>query len=679
MFDPSSPQSHLNAWLQSSILHLAACLESVGGDDVFTDYGFFESYLAPLRQQFLDCTTLPELHRAYAIALAQTEAKIPSHHPFPLLRLCRAGLTPSHLRALLLMGLVEIDARFGTVYSALHPLPDDSRLSIGLLDDLLQFNNVDRALTAWTVVKDLEMLGLITRHHSDRPRASQLLAVPAPIWDALSGVAITQPAPDLHYHTLDTLNSFEDLTGLLPIDLLDRLARLPDLFERELIGGVILRGMRGTGKLNAMGAIAQSLGYGILHLQRPDPKTLVEHCRLIGALATLQQALPVIDLELAPGETLDLPPLACYQGLFGILLNREGSLNGIQAQKCLSLAFPAPDRQARYQKWTQAINPDINGTREVIQQASDRYHLTLGSIEQASRLTLVYAVLNNHSHIELNDIQEACRALHQQTLDTLATPIETDRCSWDSLIVSQNTRHELEALIDRCRHRETLLAHLGKGFIGTTRGVRALFGGCSGTGKTLAARLIAAELGLDLYRIDLSSVVSKYIGETERNLSRLFARAEEQDIILLLDEGDSLLTARTDVRSSNDRYANLETNYLLQRLEHYEGIFLITSNAPNRIDSAFQRRIDVVIEFGVPDAEQRQRLWQLHLPESHVVSDRILRQAALRCHLTGGQIRNATLHATLCAVEGDRLLCDTVFMEGIHREYHKMGAASPLN
>jgi SpoVK/Ycf46/Vps4 family AAA+-type ATPase len=209
--------------------------------------------------------------------------------------------------------------------------------------------------------------------------------------------------------------------------------------------------------------------------------------------------------------------------------------------------------------------------------------------------------------------------------------------------------------------------------------VRALFGGPSGTGKTLAARILAAELGLDLYRVDLASVVSKYIGETERNLSRLFARAEEQDIILLLDEGDSLLTGRTEVRSSNDRYANMETNYLLQRLEHYEGIFVVTTNAANRIDGAFQRRMDVSIEFTAPTAAQRYAIWQLHLPAAHALSAKFMRTVAMRCDLSGGQIRNAALHATVLAVEHAQPVSNAYVAEGVAREYRKLGAGSPLS
>jgi hypothetical protein len=392
----------------------------------------------------------------------------------------------------------------------------------------------------------------------------------------------------------------------------------------------------------------------------------------------LQGALPVVDLELSPGEAIDLPPLAAYDGLFGVILNREGSLTGPQASGCVTLEVPAPSQPARQRQWAQVLNAELNGNQAVVDTVSQNYHLTLGAVEQSGSLAQAYAALNDHAHVEVGDVQEACRSLNQKTLEHLATRIFTD-CSWDQLIVSASTQAELQNLIRRCRYREMVLSQLGEGFGGMSRGVRALFGGCSGTGKTLAARIIAAELGLELYRIELSSVVSKYIGETERNLSRLFARAEEQDIVLLLDEGDSLLTARTDVRSSNDRYANMETNYLLQRLEQYEGIILITTNAPNRIDSAFQRRIDVSVEFGLPDAVQRQRLWALHLPDHHTVSDSFIRQASLRCQLTGGQIRNAVLHATVVAVEAQTPICNTFLQEGITREYTKMGAASPLN
>jgi SpoVK/Ycf46/Vps4 family AAA+-type ATPase len=172
--------------------------------------------------------------------------------------------------------------------------------------------------------------------------------------------------------------------------------------------------------------------------------------------------------------------------------------------------------------------------------------------------------------------------------------------------------------------------------------------------------------------------VSKFIGETEKNLGQIFALAEELDIILLLDEGDSLLTQRTAVQTSNDRYANLETNYLLQRLESFEGILLITTNAIDLIDSAFQRRMDVVVEFRPPEPGERYQIWQLHLPPDHVVDPGMLRDVAARCALSGGQIKNAVLHASLLSLSDGGKVGNAHIEAAVQREYRKMGGVYPL-
>jgi SpoVK/Ycf46/Vps4 family AAA+-type ATPase len=184
---------------------------------------------------------------------------------------------------------------------------------------------------------------------------------------------------------------------------------------------------------------------------------------------------------------------------------------------------------------------------------------------------------------------------------------------------------------------------------------------------------------MDLYRVDLASVINKYIGETEKNLHRVLARAEELDIILLLDEGDSLLGQRTDVKSSNDRYANLETNYLLQRLENYQGIVLITTNAAQNIDTAFQRRMDVVVDFVPPQADERWAIWQLHMPDDCAVRADFLARVAAQCALTGGQIRNAALLSTLLAVsDGSGRVRNRHLDAAVRAEYRKAGAVCPL-
>jgi SpoVK/Ycf46/Vps4 family AAA+-type ATPase len=304
--------------------------------------------------------------------------------------------------------------------------------------------------------------------------------------------------------------------------------------------------------------------------------------------------------------------------------------------------------------------------------------MTGGNIRRAAGLARSAAALAGGEEVTEADVLQAGQALHGQLLDTLAERVAPGG-RWDDLAVDGATAAELRLLESRCRHRERLHELVGPALAGRLNpGVRALFTGPSGTGKTLAARLLASALGLDLYRLDLSTVVNKYLGETEKNLSRVFARAEEADVALLLDEGDALLTQRTAVQTANDRYANLETNYLLQRLESFEGILIVTTNAGERIDRAFRRRMDVVVEFRAPEPLERWAIWQLHLPPVHAVEQPLLEEVASRCALTGGQIRNAVLHASLLALsDGGTVLAEHV-VEAIRREYRKAGEICPL-
>ena len=280
--------------------------------------------------------------------------------------------------------------------------------------------------------------------------------------------------------------------------------------------------------------------------------------------------------------------------------------------------------------------------------------------------------------IELEDVQHACRTLNRQTLETLAVHLPATG-DWSQLAVCEDTQRDLQELEARCRQRERLASAAGGAFTAQLNaGVRALFTGPSGTGKTLAARALAAQLQLDIYRLDLSAVVNKYIGETEKNLNQIFSRAEELDVILLIDEGDALLTQRTGVNTSNDRYANLETNFLLQRLESFNGIIIITTNSSELIDSAFQRRMDVTVDFRLPDAAERWQIWQLHLPAASTVDERLLTDVVTRCTLTGGQIRNAALHATLLALNNGGIVTNEYVEAAVQREYRKLGAVCPL-
>ncbi|MBA3817716.1 MAG: ATP-binding protein [Deltaproteobacteria bacterium] len=246
---------------------------------------------------------------------------------------------------------------------------------------------------------------------------------------------------------------------------------------------------------------------------------------------------------------------------------------------------------------------------------------------------------------------------------------------WDDLVLPS---YQLEAIVElraRIRGRAHVYEHWGFGDkVGRGLGVSALFSGPPGTGKTMVASLLASELGLELYQVDLGKVVSKYIGETEKNLASLFDAAEASCALLLFDEADSLFGKRTDVKSSNDRYANLETNYLLQRLESFSGVCLLTTNHESAIDEAFMRRLSMHLRFDMPDIEERERLWITMMPSSAPLDDGIdFNQLATRYVMSGGYIRNAALRAAFIAYEARSWITANILERAARREYEAMG------
>jgi hypothetical protein len=425
-------------------------------------------------------------------------------------------------------------------------------------------------------------------------------------------------------------------------------------------------------------AIARALGRGAARVRwkadRADTSPLPPS---LGPLCTLAGRMPVLETELGPGETRTLPPIPGYAGPIGVCTGPVGGFEDMDA--AVTLTVPPLTVPQRRELWQQAFAAaQVAATPGDLDAIARTFRLPGRYLRRAAASALRIARLDGRGRVSVADVREACRSLNHQHLDAHAEKL-TPTGSWSTLVVAPSTAGKLHELEQRCRHRETLLDHLGAAFGGNaTPGVRALFSGPSGTGKTLAAKILAAEVGMDLYRVDLAAVLNKYVGETEKNLHRVLQTAEELDVVLLLDEGDSLLGRRTDVKSANDRYANVETNYLLQRLEHYRGIVVVTTNLGESIDPAFQRRMDVTVEFRAPQTEERARIWQLHLPDPHGVSTGMLDRVATRCTLTGGQIRNAALHASLLALDDAQPVQDRHLQAAVESEYRKAGATCPL-
>nr|WP_235032402.1 ATP-binding protein [Actinacidiphila yanglinensis] len=245
---------------------------------------------------------------------------------------------------------------------------------------------------------------------------------------------------------------------------------------------------------------------------------------------------------------------------------------------------------------------------------------------------------------------------------------------WDDLVLPEGPLAQLRELAMRARHRDRVLGdwRLNAGG-GRGRGVLALFAGGSGTGKTLSAEVVAAELGLDLYVVQLSSIVDKYVGETEKNLERVFTEADRTDAVLLFDEADSVFGKRSEVRDAHDRYANMESSYLLQRLESFDGIGLLTTNLRANVDEAFTRRLDLVVDFPFPDAAQRLALWQHSLAHVPCAQDIEPGAVAAEFELAGGSIRSAVVTAAYAAAGRGEPVGTADLLAGARREYRKAG------
>jgi SpoVK/Ycf46/Vps4 family AAA+-type ATPase len=249
-------------------------------------------------------------------------------------------------------------------------------------------------------------------------------------------------------------------------------------------------------------------------------------------------------------------------------------------------------------------------------------------------------------------VLDSCRASVRQRLDELAQRVDT-AAHWSDLVLPEGQLATLRQIGSQVRQRTRVHDQWGFARQGTRGlGVTALFTGESGTGKTMAAEVLANDLNLDLYRIDLSAMVSKYIGETEKNLRRVFDAAEDGGVILLFDEADALFGKRSEIRDSHDRFANIEVSYLLQRMEAYQGLAILTTNLKHSVDVAFLRRLRFVVSFPFPDQFQRESIWRAMFPPEapHVGLD--FRKLAM-LNAAGGHIRNIALNAAFLAAETD--------------------------
>lgn len=344
----------------------------------------------------------------------------------------------------------------------------------------------------------------------------------------------------------------------------------------------------------------------------------------------------------------------------------------------VKVEFTIPNYNHRIELWNKALSKHEGIVTETeINEIAAKFFLTGEQITKAVNMAKEHVFWSQSSKckkISSDELYKACRQVSSSKLVSLAQKLEPKFSLADISLPLDQTKQLLE-LINTIKYKSCVYERWGfekKFSLG--KGINILFSGQSGTGKTMAAEIIANELGLDIYKINISSVFSKYIGETEKHLSKIFDDAKASNAILFFDEADSVFGKRTSVSSSNDRYANLETNFLLQKIEEYEGVVILATNLEKNIDSAFIRRINLTISFPLPDENQRKQIWQKIWPEeTPLAGDIDLDFVSENFKFTGGDIKNVALAAAFLAIENDLVIENKHLIWATKRELQKMG------
>jgi AAA+ superfamily predicted ATPase len=421
-------------------------------------------------------------------------------------------------------------------------------------------------------------------------------------------------------------------------------------------GPVVLRGPAGAGK--AALARAAALDAGLVPLGSGRP---VAELRL---LARLRSAVPVLPAEEAAqaGWTAGDGPLVA------LTTERSAAIAGYVVD------VPAPTRAERVSAWQRALAElRVQASSEQVQAMSARFAFTEGDIAETVARARADAAWRRRG-IDVDAVWAAARRQPEHALDRLAALVRP-AFTLDDLVLTEEAHEKLRELVAHVDLQHVVLD--GWGFrrrLPRGQGVVALFAGPPGTGKTMAAEAISAELRQDLYRIDLSAVVSKYIGETEKNLAAAFDEAERASAVLFFDEADALFGKRTEIRDAHDRYANVEVNYLLQRVETFTGLVILATNRQAALDEAFLRRLRFVIRFEPPDRDFRRALWRRSFPREAELGD-LDWDSLATAELTGGNIQSAALAAAYLAAANGGVVAAEHVEHALRREYEKLGKA----
>lgn len=495
-------------------------------------------------------------------------------------------------------------------------------------------------------------------------------------------------------YPVKTKKSFEAF--ILPEDLKSRLTDSVNWHIRNKIPlKGIFKGPYGSGKKTAAKAACGEVGINLLII---DSKAFLENrsfeiTGLVLREALLQNsALYFEDFDVLLADKEAEPSL---RNLFRSLKSfpswvflagngsseqkegfKENFMNSLISNGFLPFSFPCPSYLLRKKLWKACLeennivaeNVDLNGL-------SNKFRFTGGQIKDAVSTAKEIAKAKNPDFPALSAeiLYEGCKARSNQRLSNLAIKINPNY-SWEDIVLPKDTMEQLKEVCGFVKYRGIVYSDWGfEKKLSLGKGLNVLFSGPSGTGKTMAAEILAREIQLDLYKIDISSIVSKYIGETEKNLNKIFKEAEMSNAILFFDEADALFGKRSEVKDAHDRYANIETAYLLQKMEEHEGTVILASNFRKNMDDAFLRRLHFTVEFPLPDEKSRELIWKHTFPAETPLGEELDFSFLSKFKLTGGNIKNIALSASFLAAGGSGKVGMEHIIRATKREYQKIG------
>ena len=593
----------------------------------------------------------------------------------------RFDLEPPEYDALLLALSVELEPRFGRLVAYLNDHVGHTRPTVGLAFSLqAEESAVGPLVPAGIEQRPLFRDGLVELE-GEGPLPGRAMRLGPEMRLRLTADALVEPQEReavLHRNTPGLLKRLVLTEGTR-----EKLSNWAILLRQagNTARPLILAGPAGSGRTSAARAATSERGLDLVEVEvsREDPEANLKRARRevrwYGAAALLK--VPDSDIEAAYWHAL----WAGVEELNGPVLlevSREQAEAAAAAKggspSAVLLGEPGLDMRARL--W-QAVSPAGGKLqKQDFSYLASRFRFTPGRMVQALRRAQAQASLlpADERRLTLANLASACRAVGAAEIGSLAQKLPLPFCFAD-LVVPGDVQQELDLAVTWVHHQHQVLSDWGFGRrVPYGHGLTVLFSGPPGTGKTMAAQVLARELELDLFRVDLSQVMSKYIGETERNLARLFDEAHASGAILFFDEADALFGKRTEVKDAHDRYANVEIGYLLQRMEEHDGVTILATNRRADLDEAFMRRFHCIVTFPMPSEQDRLRIWEGMFPEEvQREPDLDLQPFAKRFEISGGETRNAVLAAAYLATADSKPIGLRHLKRALRRELRKAG------